>query len=166
MRNSLGSFLGFGNPYDVVLKFMLVFSIIGTSFTVISTLSTTFYVIFVAETIGQGSYVDGLAIVGTLIVVRMAVQLILDYPSGIVGDWIGQRYVLASSFFTYAISYYIVSLITYSTSLAYLLIVYAIMGFASSQNSGALSFWFDNNYQRLAPDDARKKRYGVFKETI
>jgi MFS family permease len=163
MKDKLASFFGLERPDDVVLKLMLVFSIIGTSFTVITTLSTTFYVVFVAQTIGQGSLIDGMALVSILLVIEMTTQVLFDYPTGIIGDWIGQRYVLASSFFTYAIAYFMVSFITYTTSFSYLALVYALEGFASSQNSGALSSWFDTNYRAIATDDLNRKRYGVFK---
>ncbi|MFW9964985.1 MAG: hypothetical protein ACFFCX_15550 [Candidatus Sifarchaeia archaeon] len=133
-----------------------------TSMTAAVSISATFYLIFIAEALGNGSYINGLALAGVLIIVQKAVQTLLDYPTGSLGDMIGQRWVLASAFLTYSVAFYVVSLINRNSPLSLFLIVYVLMGIAASQESGALDSWFDNNYTLAAPEDNNKEQYGVF----
>jgi isoprenylcysteine carboxyl methyltransferase (ICMT) family protein YpbQ len=58
---------------------MVVF---GPIIMVTSMLSTTFYVIFIAEALGSGDFMQGMGLVGVLVVIRLTVQTILDYPTG------------------------------------------------------------------------------------
>ncbi len=125
------------------------------------TISTTFYLIFVAEALGNGDFIVGMTFIGILVVIEMAVQTALDYPTGVIGDWIGQRYILATAFLTYAAAFYTVSIVTSSTPFALLVLVYVLMGFAASQQSGALGSWFDNNWRVAMPEDEGRKQYGV-----
>jgi MFS family permease len=125
------------------------------------TISTTFYLIFIAEALGNGDFIIGMTFIGILVVIEMAVQTALDYPTGVIGDWIGQRYILATAFLTYAAAFYTVSQVTNSTPIALLVLVYALMGFAASQQSGALGSWFDNNWRVAMPEDEGRKQYGV-----
>jgi hypothetical protein len=53
--------------------------------------------IYIAESLGNGDYFAGLTLVGFLAIIQMAIQTALDYPTGALGDWIGQRYVIASA---------------------------------------------------------------------
>ncbi|MFX0108264.1 MAG: MFS transporter [Candidatus Hodarchaeota archaeon] len=125
-------------------------------------ISTTFYLIFVAEALGNGDFNQGMALVAILVVIQMAVQTLFDYPTGVIGDWIGQRYILATAFLTYALAYFLVSLVTTSSPLWLLALIYALTGFAGSQQSGALGSWFDNNWRVSMPEDEGRKQYGVF----
>jgi MFS family permease len=92
----------------------------------------------------------------------MGTQTLFDYPTGVIGDWIGPRYILATSFITYSVAYYLVSFVTVSSPLVYFFIIYGLMGFASSQASGALGSWFDNNWRVAMPEDEGAQQYGVF----
>jgi len=125
-------------------------------------ISTTFYLIFIAEALGNGSYLNGMALAGVLIVVQKVVQILFDYPTGTLGDLVGQRWILASAFLTYSVAFYIVSLITSSSPFSLFLVVYILMGVAASQESGALESWFDSNYALAVPEDRDRKQYGVF----
>jgi MFS family permease len=118
--------------------------------------------IFVAEAVGGGDFIQGLGIVGGLVVLQMAVSTILDYPTGALADLVGQRFILASAFLTYAAAFFLVSLVTSFTPLSLLVVIYALQGFAQSQQSGTLATWFDNNYRAAVPADTDRKQYGVF----
>jgi hypothetical protein len=59
-----------------------------------------------------------------------------------------------------------VSLVTTETPFYFLMIIYALFGFASSQESGALGAWFDNNYRVVATEDKNRIQYGIFKGKI
>ena len=125
-------------------------------------ISTTFYLIFVAEALGNNDFILGMTYVGILVIIQMAVQTIFDYPTGVIGDWLGQRYILATAFLTYAVAFYLVSTVTTTTPFILLVAVYAMMGFAGSQQSGAMGSWLDNNWRVSMPEDDERKESGVF----
>ncbi|NHJ14890.1 MAG: MFS transporter [Candidatus Thorarchaeota archaeon] len=156
------SFLGFPNASDKALHLGKILFFLFPFANVTFTLSTTFYTIFVAEALGNGNFMDGLGLLGMLVVIQMAVQTMLDYPSGAIGDWIGQRWVIASGNFCYALSFLMVSFVTINTPFVYLAAIYALQGLASSQISGAWGAWFDSNYKIANPADEDRKEYGVF----
>lgn len=158
------SFLGLPDATDKVIRLAKIMGILGPLANVIFTLSTTFWVIFVAEALGggPGMYLQGMGLVGTLVVVQMVVQILLDYPTGAVGDWIGQRYIIAGAQISFGVAFLLISFVTVDTPFIYLVGVYALMGFAQSQASGAWGAWFDNNYRVAMPGDTDRKQYGVF----
>ena len=156
------SFLGLPDATEKVLRLAKIMAILGPLANLTFTLSSTFYVVFVAEALGGGSFMEGMALVGVLVVVQMATQTLLDYPTGAIGDWIGQRYVIGSASVFYGLSFFMVSFVSQTTPFWYLVIVYAVTGFASSQMSGAWGAWFDNNYRVAMPGDVdRKQRMGM-----
>jgi MFS family permease len=164
--SKIASFFGFTDADDRVLKLAGKFAIFLplVSFTVM--ISTTFYVIFVAEALGGGDYIAGMGLVGILVVVQMAIQILFDYPSGAIGDWIGQRFVISSAFFLHALTFFMISLVTTSSPFWFLVLIYALQGVANSQESGAWGAWFDNNYRAAMPSDTDRKQYGVFQGRV
>ncbi|NHI88072.1 MAG: hypothetical protein EAX87_01035 [Candidatus Thorarchaeota archaeon] len=156
------SYFGLQGEKPEVTRLAATFLGLSTSMTAAISISATFYLIFIAEALGNGSYINGLALAGVFIVVQKVVQTLLDYPTGTLGDLVGQRWVLASAFLTYSAAFYIVSLITASSPFGLFLVVYILMGVAASQESGALDSWFDNNYTLTVPEDNDKAHYGVF----
>lgn len=158
------SFLGLPDANEKVLHLAKVMTVLGPLANFTFVLSTTFYVIFVAEALGggPGMYLQGMGLVGTLIVVQMVVQILLDYPTGAIGDWIGQRWVVSSAAICYAVSFFMLSTVTTTTPFFYLVIIYLLSGLAQSQQSGAFGAWFDNNYRVAMPGDRDRKQYGVF----
>lgn len=116
-------------------------------------LSDTFYVLFVIDTVGYGQ-------LGILLAISLILQSILDYPSGTLGDWIGQKWILFTSFMTFGLSY---GLLAVSQTFDSLLIVYCLQAFAASQESGAIMTWFDNNYKVAANEaDPKRQTYKFF----
>ncbi|OLS16553.1 MAG: hypothetical protein HeimC3_52990 [Candidatus Heimdallarchaeota archaeon LC_3] len=111
-------------------------------------ISSTFYVLFVLDIVNY-------ELLGTLLAVQFLVQAILDYPTGVLADWIGQRWVMVFAYFSYSISFYLLSI---ATTFEALVIVYAISAIGSSQESGTWGAWFDNNYKvsTEGKDDERK----------
>lgn len=158
------SFLGLPDANDKIIKLAKIMGILGPLANICFTLSTTFYVIFVAEALGggPGMFLQGMGLVGTLVVMQMVIQIIFDYPTGAIGDWIGQRYILASANLSFGVAFLLVSFVTVETPYLYLVFVYALQGFAQSQSSGAWGAWFDNNYRVAMPGDTDRKQYGVF----
>ncbi|MHA1959032.1 MAG: MFS transporter [Candidatus Thorarchaeota archaeon] len=158
----LDSFLGFEDTNENVLHLAKVLFVLLPFANVVFTLSSTFYMIFIAEALGGGDFIQGLGVVGTLVVIQMVVQTLLDYPSGALGDWIGQRYVIAMGNIAWGIGFLMVSFVDSATPFAYLVTIYVLQGFGASQISGAWGAWFDNNYRYANPEDTERKQYGVF----
>ncbi|MHA1637066.1 MAG: MFS transporter [Candidatus Thorarchaeota archaeon] len=156
------SFLGFTDSDEQALRLGRVLLILLPAASIIFMLSSTFYTIFVAEALGGGDFIQGLGPLGLLIAIQMVVQTLLDYPSGALGDWIGQRWVIALGNMLYGVMFFMVSLITFETPYWYLVLLFAIQGIAQSQISGAWGAWFDNNYRVAMPNDTDRKQYGVF----
>ncbi|TFG26050.1 MFS transporter, partial [Candidatus Thorarchaeota archaeon] len=158
------SFLGLPDANEKVLRLAKIMAILGPLANFTFVLSTTFYVIFVAEALGggPGNYLQGMGLVGVLVVIQMITQTLLDYPTGAIGDWIGQRWIIASAQICFAASFVMISLVTVSTPFYYLVIVYFLSGLAQSQASGAWAAWFDNNYRVAMPGDTDRKQYGMF----
>jgi MFS family permease len=154
--------LGFEKPTENALYLAKVLAVLIPLFAGTFQLSTSFYMIHIAETLGGGSYDQGLTFVGILVVIQLAVQTALDYPTGVVGDWIGQRYVIASALFSYAIAFWLTATVTPDTPFSVFILIYALMGFGASQESGAFQAWFDNNYRVAMPHDEERESYGAF----
>ena len=145
-------------------RLVKILSVLLPSFAASFQISTTFWMIFIAESLGNGDYFAGLTLVGILVVIQMAVQTALDYPTGVLGDWIGQRYVLVSALLCYAAAFLFSAQIVKDTPAPFhiYVIIYFLFGLGSSQESGAFNAWFDNNYRVAMPQDKDRKMYGVF----
>lgn len=153
---------GLENPTSNAVRLVKILSILLPTFAASFQISTTFWMIHMAETLGNGDYFAGLTIVGLLVVLQMAIQIMLDYPTGVLGDWIGQRWVIASALFCYAFAFGLSSQVVIGTPFYVYILIYALFGLGSSQESGAFNAWFDNNYRVAMPHDKDRKQYGVF----
>ncbi|MFX1482791.1 MAG: MFS transporter [Promethearchaeota archaeon] len=155
---------GIEQPTAETVRLVKILSVLMPSFAASFQISTTFWMIYIAESLGNGDYFAGLTFVGILVVLQMAVQTSLDYPTGAVGDWIGQRYVISSALLCYAVAFYLSSLIVADTPAPMWIYVaiYFLFGLGASQESGAFNAWFDNNYRVAMPHDKDRKQYGVF----
>lgn len=137
---------------------------IVVSFTPISAIafmmSTTFYSIFIARTLfpSPSPLEYGMAVVGILSTIGLAVESLLDYPSGGLGDWVGQRWIIFTSMICYAAAMVLMSFA--QASFTFFLIVYLLQAVAAAQQSGAIGSWFDNNY-RIAAKDPKRSAYSV-----
>lgn len=153
---------GLEEPTSNAVRLVKILSILLPAFAASFQISTTFWMIHMAETLGNGDYFAGLTLVGLLVVLQMAVQTTLDYPTGVLGDWIGQRFVIASALFCYAVAFWLSSLVVIGTPFYIYILIYVLFGIGASQESGAFNAWFDNNYRVAMPHDKDRKQYGVF----
>lgn len=160
----MSSFFGFSEDNERVLRIARVFMTVVPFVVATVVMSSTFHMIFMADALGggPGKYLQGLALIGVLVIIQLIVQTLLDYPTGAVGDWIGQRWVITSAYICYAIAFYLSSLVTPSTPFPFFILIYVLVGVAASQESGAWAAWFDNNYRFANPSDEDRKEYGVF----
>jgi len=160
------SYFGLKDAKPEVVRLASIYTTLSLFMQVAFVISTTFYLIFVAEALGNSDFLVGMTYVGILVIVQMVVQTLFDYPTGVIGDWLGQRYILATAFITYAIAFYLVSLVRLNPPFLLLVLIYALMGFAGSQQSGAMESWLDNNWRVSMPEDDERKEYGVFQGKI
>ncbi|MHA2216532.1 MAG: MFS transporter [Candidatus Hodarchaeales archaeon] len=114
-------------------------------------LSSTFYILFVIDNVGFT-----LAAVTTS--VMLITQLIFDYPSGSLGDWIGQRWILAIAFICYSLQ---LLLLISAQNFSDFVVISIISGFGNAQSSGAFETWIDNNYRKaVGKVDSERRVYG------
>ena len=120
-------------------------------------LSSTFFVLYSLDRIG-------FALTSITLSFSFLVQLIFDYPSGSLGDWIGQRWVLIISYVSYGIAFL---LMISAQSFSSFMIIAFFNGFGNAQNSGAIATWLDNNYQKVVGDsDPERKIYGFSRARV
>ncbi|MFX1506748.1 MAG: MFS transporter, partial [Promethearchaeota archaeon] len=148
---SLTSFLGIqtipSNAQRLIRTFLLL-SLMGAF---LGNLSSTFFILFAINKLGftQASIIMSFVLL---------VQVCTDYPSGSLGDWIGQRWVLIISFICYGVFYF---LLTIATTFSGFLVLAFFNGLGNAQASGTLGTWLDNNYQKVIEDtDPERKIYG------
>ncbi|MHA2141189.1 MAG: MFS transporter [Candidatus Thorarchaeota archaeon] len=153
---------GISEPTENAARLVKILAILFPSFALSFQISTTFYMIFIAETLGGGDYITGLTYVGILVITSLLSQTILDYPTGAIGDWIGQRYVISSALLCYSVAFWITSQVNPTTPFPVFMTIYILMGVGAAQESGAFQAWFDNNWKVCMPHDEDRKQYGVF----
>ncbi|MFX1318194.1 MAG: hypothetical protein ACFE9D_05855 [Promethearchaeota archaeon] len=160
----LSRMFGFKEDSPQANRIALVVMSLGSTWSIAFQLSTTFWMISIATVLGGGDYLAGMAMVGLLVIIRIVVQVVLDYPTGGIGDWIGQRWIIASALICYSIAFFLTA---YAVSVVFVpfyvfILIYVLMGLGASQESGAMPAWFDNNYRVAMPQDKDRKQYGVF----
>ena len=134
---------------DLIRKFLILSGLQSSLFMI----SQTFYILYVMDLVSDVE-------VGILVAISFLIQAVIDYPSGVLGDWLGQRWILLVSFCSFGISYF---LLAFATNFTHLLVVYILTAFASSQQTGALQSWFDNNYKHVSDNlDPDRKIYQIF----
>jgi len=152
---------GLQEPTDKAIRLVRSMVLLMPTMAATFMISTTFWMIFLATQIGGGDLMTGLPKVGVLVIIQLVLRTFLDYPSGALGDYIGQRFVIATSLACYAIAFWLASTIDVGTPYIYFVAIYVIMGIGQSQESGAWGAWFDNNYRVAMPHDKDRKMYGV-----
>jgi len=144
-------FLGIQSLPNVANKLFKKFALLSVVRYFLGNLSSTFFILYAVDRIG-------FELAGVVLSLQLLVQLILDYPSGSLGDYIGQKWVMAISFFISTIFFYLLSI---ATSFDMFVVLAIVGGIADAQSSGALESWFDSNYQRsVNNEDPEKKVYG------
>jgi MFS family permease len=156
MVDMVGKFFGLEEESDQVKHLAKVAAVFMPFAALAFTMSTTFYSFYVAITLAPGDLYLGFALVGILASILMAIQLLMDYPTGGIGDWIGQRWILASAFLCFALSFFLTWMSQFFPFLWFFILIYIISAIGAAQQSGAIAAWFDNNYRAVAKDRDRK----------
>lgn len=138
MLNPLKSFFGIeelpSNTQQLLMKFFFLFGI----FMLLFNLFNTF--IFL-------EYIDkfGYELTGVILAVGFLAQLLTDYPTGSLSDYIGQRYVVALSLIFASVGCLLISL--YNDFNVFLL-ASVCFGISMGQLSGSFQTYLDNNYKK------------------
>ena len=120
-------------------------------------ITDTFLVLYLLET-------HTWAQVSIVFSVQMATQLIFDYPTGILGDWIGQKKILISAFLFLSSANLCILL---SESFVIYVLFGVLSGLGNSQFSGALDAWYDSQYtSQCSQIDPERKIYGLFQGRV
>ncbi|MCH8908397.1 MAG: MFS transporter [Candidatus Heimdallarchaeota archaeon] len=123
--------------------FMFIMSVEG--------MGTTFVILHYVQ-------IFGFADAAVLMSIVFGVLFLTDYPSGSLGDYIGQRVVLTIALLSFGVGYTIISQFESFLSFA---VASVFFGLALGQLSGALETWLDNNYKKTVNDsDPDNKIYG------
>lgn len=147
----LSNFLGIQDLPSVARNYFQRLALLNVVGAFLGNLSTTFFILYAVDIIGFEA-------AGIVISIRMLVQLVFDYPSGSLGDWLGQKWVLIISLFCSTVYFYLLAI---ADSFSVFVILAIVWGFANAQSSGTLESWFDNNYQAsVGNEDSERKIYG------
>lgn len=115
-------------------------------------ITDTFLVLYLAEFI---SYVE----ISIIFSIQMGIQLIFDFPTGVLGDYIGQKKILLSAYLLLAAgSVLLVVRPSFGSFIGFAI----LSGLGNSQFSGALDSWYDSHYTRECSHvDPERSIYGL-----
>ena len=94
-----------------------------------------------------------------ILAVQFAIQALMSYPAGAIGDWIGQRWILFMAALMYGIGFILLSL---SFNFLSVLLSFSFVAMAQSQEAGTYIAWFDNNYKLYTTEDKDRRTYSQF----
>jgi MFS family permease len=94
-----------------------------------------------------------------ILAVQFAIQAVMSYPAGAIGDWIGQRWILFMAALMYGIGFIVLS---QSFNFLTVLISFIFVALAQSQEAGTYIAWFDNNYKLYTIEDKDRRTYSQF----
>ncbi|MHA2097166.1 MAG: MFS transporter [Candidatus Kariarchaeaceae archaeon] len=124
---------------------------------ILTTISSTFLVLHVIDTVEKDRAFE---LLGTIIAVQFFVSAMTDFPTGVLADWVGHKWILTIAYILFALSS---TILIIADSFAGLLIAFIVLALANGQASGALQAWFDNNYKVITMiDDPEREIYREF----
>lgn len=114
----------------------------------------TYLVLFLLDFISFGQ-------LGLLLSIKFIVLAFLDYPTGALGDYLGQDRVLQIAYICITLSALI---LVFSTTFEMFIAAFVLVSIGQSQESGALQSWFDNEYiGAVKTVDPNRQIFGAFK---
>jgi MFS family permease len=136
-----------------LLKTFFLFTLTDS---LIMSISGTFFTLYAIDRIG-------FALTGAMMAVMLLTQFIFDYPSGSMGDYIGQRWVLTIAYLCFGFGFFVLSV---AETFTHFLVIAIINGVGNAQLSGALDTWLDSNYKKVDFIDSDRKIYGFARSQI
>ncbi|MFX0150019.1 MAG: MFS transporter [Candidatus Hodarchaeota archaeon] len=120
-------------------------------------LSNTFYILNAIDKIGftQASVIT---------TVMLSIQLIFDYPSGSLGDYIGQKWVMTLAYASYGVAFFLLSI---AETIPIFFLIAIFNGLGNAQASGTIETWLDSNYKKtIGESDTERKIYGFMRDRV
>ncbi len=127
-------FLGIDKFPQQAQKIIQIYFALATITRATYLISSTFYILFVLDAVN-------FAKLGLLVSIGFVFQAVIDYPTGVISDWLGQKWILAAAYTSHAISFTLLAVvgrIDESDVFRLLVIVYLLEAFALAQESGAM----------------------------
>ncbi|OLS24271.1 MAG: hypothetical protein HeimC2_23360 [Candidatus Heimdallarchaeota archaeon LC_2] len=122
------SFIGLKEIPKEARSVMRNYSIIMLLLNFIFSFTATFSILYIIDAIGfKGA--------ATITAISLSVILLTDYPSGSLGDWIGQKTVIMLALLFFAAAFFLLS---FATEFNDFVFVGILMGLGEAQASGAL----------------------------
>ncbi|MHA1989448.1 MAG: MFS transporter [Candidatus Hodarchaeales archaeon] len=112
-------------------------------FVFLISLTDAFFIIQASESVG-------LKELTILLAILFLSKALLDFPAGIIADWIGQKSSLVISAILFALSYYQISL---AENFSGFTLAFLALGFAEALQSDTFFNWFDNKYKEIVVED-------------
>ncbi|MHA2027910.1 MAG: MFS transporter [Candidatus Kariarchaeaceae archaeon] len=127
-------------------------------------ISSTFYILFIIDRLDYAQF-------GLVVSIGFIFRAIIDYPTGVIADWLGHKYVLFFAYLAHSISFTMLAFLNHVDQtwvFSFCIAIYIIESFALAQESGALQAWFDNNYKIAAGNqDPKRETYkDIFGKSI
>jgi MFS family permease len=117
-----------------------------------------FLILYILDTIGYGA-------AGLFFGTRFICQAVIDYPTGVLADWIGHKRVILIAYIFHFGTFVLIgsfTIIDPAREIGFFLIVAVLRSIALAQESGALQSWFDNAYKQEIGDlDPKREMYSV-----
>ncbi|MHA1940241.1 MAG: MFS transporter [Candidatus Hodarchaeales archaeon] len=153
----INKYLGIEKIPNRAQEYFRSFLLIQSLSTFLLVLTSTFSVLYSIDNIG-------FTLTGITISFSFLIQLLFDYPSGSLGDWIGQRWVMTIAYICFGVQFF---LMTSAQTFNDFMIIALFRGLGSAQLSGTMLTWFDNNYQKVVNDsDEDRKIYGFGRSRV
>ncbi|MFX0205625.1 MAG: MFS transporter, partial [Candidatus Hodarchaeota archaeon] len=105
----------------------------------------------------------GFALTGVMMSVILLTQFIFDYPSGSLGDYIGQRWILTIGYLCFGFGFLVLSM---AETFTHFVVIALANGFGNAQFSGAIDTWLDSNYKKVDSIDKDRKIYGYARSQV
>ncbi|MHA2363568.1 MAG: MFS transporter [Candidatus Hodarchaeales archaeon] len=156
MKNALFSFLGIKEVSKEGKSFIIKAFFLYNGYNFLFWLVCTFLILHVLD------YVSFLEL-GFLIAFSFFIQAITDYPTGVLSDWLGQRFIMCISAFLLGLSYIFFALFTEFFGF---FLAYGLLALAEGQRSGTFRTWFDNNYKLFITENFNRHLYIIYQSKL
>lgn len=105
----------------------------------------------------------GVILASFLLSLANLIRFIIDFPSGVLSDWIGQKRIAFIAMFLLGIGNILTGLAPDYTIFIFIMI---LDGISTGLYSGVIQTWFGNNYKFLMTSDTDRSLYGKIRARI
>jgi MFS family permease len=136
------------------ISISLKFFSLSISTIALNMISSTFIFLYIIDEVG-------IVALGLILSISFVVSAVTDYPTGVLADLLGHKWVLSVAYVLFSIS---TILLIFADSVTDFIVTYIVLALANGQASGALQSWFDNNYKKYSQDEDPKRE--IYREFL